>query len=630
MSRLKILIVPCVEKRKGGGHIARSLRLAQELRALGREAWVYVGVKGRDLGIGEEFIVTDRENDKWDVVILDRFRTPCVEFARWRNIAPIIGIDEGGTCRKRFDFLLDMLPNLERHKPNIANPGFLFPNSAWQYSGDSRSSGELSEKPSVIVTFGAEDAAGLTAPISTELLQRGFAVTAVFGALNQASVVEREKLREIGVVIWENVENLGARLSEFALVVTHYGLTAFESLYTRTPVLLVSPTHYHERLARKAGFLTARGAGSLLGNLSMNFQAKTQLPFPHSLLPLIENCRLLASKYRVDKAEALASFLAHIEIHGADCPICGAGCGGKSTSIAYVLARFPNRTYRQCPICRTVFMSRLTAPPVEYNRTYFFDAYKKQYGKTYLDDFSHLADIGRKRLVHIKKLHGAGRSLVTITQLPTLLDIGCAYGPFLVAAAEAGFAPVGLETAQDAASYVKNTLRIPCYNTTFPTSLTECFDVVTLWFVIEHFEETGKILAEINRLLKPKGVLAFSTPSLAGISARKSQKKFLENSPLDHYTVFDPRTIRPLLKKFGFLVKKTMTTGIHPERFPFFGKFVLKCPPLRAFLFLSSRLFRMGDTFEVYAIKEDGGNKGVVRKFIRETFIPHSNSLPLP
>ncbi|MDR1466350.1 MAG: class I SAM-dependent methyltransferase [Treponema sp.] len=574
MLQLKVLIVPSVEKGQGGGHLARSIRLSQELRSLGQESWVYL--EDKDLGIEGEFIVTDERDGAWDVVILDQFRTPNAEFTRWRKIAPIIGLDEGGKRRKNFDFLIDILPNLEKHKPNIANLSFLFSNT--------HDSLAVSEERSVAVAFGAEDAAGLTTPVSIALLQAGFVVTAVFGALNQTSTAEREKLRKIGAEIWENVENLGERLGKFSLIITHYGLTAFESLRTRTSVILVSPTRYHERLARKAGFLTIRKVGEL-----------RSIP----IHKIIDNNRTLAERYRIDETESLGVFLAHIEIHSADCPL----CGPNPQIVPHTLVRFSDSTYRKCPVCRTVFMSRLIAPPIEYNRGYFFDSYKKQYGKTYLEDFPNLVEIGRKRLVHIKNILRSRGG-----EAPRLLDVGCAYGPFLVAAAEAGFAPAGLEAAEDAADYVENILQIPCYNAAFPTPLTERFDIISLWFVIEHFEKTGEVFAEINRLLKPNGILAFSTPSFAGISARKSQKEFLKNSPADHYLVLDPRNIRVILKRFGFSVRKIVITGIHPERFPFFGQFAHKNPLLNTLLSLSSRLFRLGDTFEVYAVKK-GGNR---------------------
>ncbi|MDR1215120.1 MAG: methyltransferase domain-containing protein [Treponema sp.] len=574
MPQLKILIVPCVEKGKGGGHIARSVRLAQELRSLGKDAWVYID----RLDLEIKAAITDLKDDKWDAIILDKFRTSPAEFARWRKIAPIIGIDEGGKLRKKFDFLIDILPNLERSKPNTANPSLLFANDPKRQTAPSPA---RLRKNAVAVTFGAEDAAGLTTPISLELHGQGFIVTAIFGTLNQTSALERKKLQETGVEIWEQEQNLAERLVEFDLVVTHYGLTAFESLRARTPVILASPTPYHENLARKAGFLTLKKLGQL-----------TKTSVPH----IREHNHALAAKYHMENPQSLSATLSRLEIHGANCPI----CGNNPLSAAHTLERFTDRTYRKCPVCKTVFMTALFAPPIAYNHDYFFEAYKQQYGKTYLEDFPNLVELGRRRIARIKKI-GQGRA----GEPPSLLDIGCAYGPFLVAAKEAGFTPVGLETAEDAAQYVQDTLHIPCHCTTFPAHLTERYDAVTLWFVIEHFERAGEVLTESNKLLKPNGVLAFSTPSLAGISARKSRKTFLENSPLDHYTIFDPRTSKTLLRRFGFSVQKIITTGIHPERFPILGKFARKNQILHRVLTIVSRLFRLGDTFEVYAMKKE-------------------------
>jgi hypothetical protein len=101
--------------------------------------------------------------------------------------------------------------------------------------------------------------------------------------------------------------------------------------------------------------------------------------------------------------------------------------------------------------------------------------------------------------------------------------------------------------------------------------------------------------------LNTGGVLAFSTPNSSGISGRLSLKKFLEKSPADHWTVWDARRVKKILRRFGFAVKKITVTGHHPERFPL-------CSGLQSGLAYSivlflSRLFRLGDTFEVYAEK---------------------------
>jgi 2-polyprenyl-3-methyl-5-hydroxy-6-metoxy-1,4-benzoquinol methylase len=192
---------------------------------------------------------------------------------------------------------------------------------------------------------------------------------------------------------------------------------------------------------------------------------------------------------------------------------------------------------------------------------------------------------------------------------PDLLDIGCAYGPFLAAAREEGFTPQGIDPAEDAVLYVNQTLNIPAAQGFFPLPLFtfhfSLFTCITLWYVIEHFRDCVPVFAEIRKLLKPGGVLAFSTPSSSGISGRSSLKRFLENSPADHRTIWSPASCKKVLKAAGFTVKKIVICGHHPERFPLLGKFAKsKKSPLYGLLSAVSRVFGLGDTFEVYSVRD--------------------------
>jgi len=260
-------------------------------------------------------------------------------------------------------------------------------------------------------------------------------------------------------------------------------------------------------------------------------------------------------------------------------------------------------------------MDRLSPPPIEYSKEYFFESYKKQYGKTYLEDFDKIKNAGKNRLKQIIKIYSQGEAAA-------LLDIGCAYGPFLAAAKEEGFSPLGIDPAEDAVRYVQEKLNIPAIQGFFPIaegsfSNSQFFDVITLWFVIEHFRDCATVLAEIKRVLKPGGILAFSTPSFSGISARgmdcggrKSLNNFLSASPADHYTVWSPKMCKKALSLAGFKVKKTVSTGHHPERFPLLGKLAkTKKSPVYWLLLAISKIFSLGDTFEVYAQVNKNINK---------------------
>ncbi|MDR1073085.1 MAG: methyltransferase domain-containing protein [Treponema sp.] len=609
-----ILIVPSYKRGRGGGHLARCAALAEELRSLGRETRLYA----------PDALLAIPDGG-FAFIVLDCFRTSSTDFLMWRRLAPVVGIDEGGSCRNCADFLIDLLPNLERTPPNVRVPGLLrFPANrrlAWEEpcADEAAQSGRAPLR--VLITFGVEDAAGLAVPIAAALAAKnGLEVAAVFGALNriaQPDMRERkDALRKKNVIVLEHIPHLSERLAEYDLVVTHFGLTAFESLYARVPVLIASPTAYHEKLARNAGFFTVGR-----GKKGVRRIRKLELA-GEPLAALRRQCREIAERYGVENAassaepstdgstgKSLARALNSVAIHAADCPVCG---GLERFSPA--LARFHDRTYRACPVCGITYMSRSSPPPIEYAKDYFFDFYKKQYGKTYIEDFPNLAQSGRKRLSHIVSMMKTRTACSTDRGKPRLLDIGCAYGPFLAAAREAGFAPTGIEAAEDAASYVKHELGMPCFQGCFPPPHDSApfsdgqFDVISLWYVIEHFENAGAALTAINRLLKKRGVLAFSTPSGEGVSARCARAAFLEKSPPDHYTVWSPSKTRGILRKFGFELKKIVVTGHHPERFPFFGKLVIGKNGVQQgaayhALLAASRLFGLGDTFEAYAVK---------------------------
>ena len=124
-----------------------------------------------------------------------------------------------------------------------------------------------------------------------------------------------------------------------------------------------------------------------------------------------------------------------------------------------------------------------------------------------------------------------------------------------------------------------------------------------MWYVIEHFENLDTVLNKVNSLLKTKGIFAFSTPSASGVSGRFKNKNFLQNSPVDHYSIWSFKSAKKVLKKYGFKILKIQSTGHHPERF--FKKSISKekNPFLWNLILQISRIFKLGDTFEVYCQK---------------------------
>ena len=617
-----ILFVPAVEKGRGGGHLSRCTSLVKDLRKAGREAFLYLPPKIdrshidsllKSMDFNYNWLDYKNNADPFDFIILDRYQTTLNEILFWKNLAPVIGIDEGGSFRDHFDFLIDILipHNFIKPSANIISPAFLLnKNFTVKQREPAHTQIKGKDPQKILITFGHEDPSGLGLKTITSLLKkkniRLFEITLIKGALSTKNIFSTEDVLQKqfnldNVKILDAIPNLASHLSEYDLVIAHYGITAYEALYAGTTVLLDHPTAYHKKLAKAAGFLDIKHINSFLNSNQIAPANKLKK------LQSIISCDSRLNNNHITLAELINGFSPIISKR---CPVCGAE---KNKGIA----RLCDRTYRRCDKCGIIYMDRISQPPFEYDKDYFFDSYVKQYGKTYLDDFDNIKAQAKRRLEIIKSLLPVSVSSVPLCETSgnyseasnniSLLDIGCAYGPFLAAAKEEGFSPFGIDPAQDAVNYVQEKLKISAIHGFFPISRSQLpapFNVITMWYVIEHFTDCVPVLEEIKKLLKPNGIFAFSTPSFSGVSGRSSLSRFLEASPADHFTIWSPKMCKKALAKAGFKVKKIVVIGYHPERFPLFGKLANnKKSVMYKLLMVISKLFGLGDTFEVYAMK---------------------------
>ncbi|MCL2214861.1 MAG: methyltransferase domain-containing protein [Treponema sp.] len=602
-----ILVVPAVEKGRGGGHLNRCITLVRDLRNMGRAAVLYIPqkdktpqienvLKSRDFN-PDWLFNDDKSTETFGLIILDRYKTPLNEISFWQNLAPVIGIDEGGIYRDHFDFLVDILVpyNFISPSANIASPALLF-NKDLNASQPKNKSRHIQK---ILITFGQEDSAGLGIKTARRLSEmknsQDIDITLLRGALTADNIQNEIK----NVKVSEAIPNLAQHIGEYDLVITHYGITAYEALFAGAAVLLDHPTLYHKKLAKAAGF---NDVSKIFRDINTELNREKMILEQKPLYDSVVNNFLLSKNENESLARLCNNFLPAVNRR---CHVCGSDTPEKS------IARFKDRTYRRCKKCGIIYMDRICPAPIEYEKEYFFESYKKQYGKTYLDDFDNIKNAARRRLKIILKLSrtNAQRNKNELkTENPSLLDIGCAYGPFLAAAKEEGFSPFGIDPAEDAVRYVNEKLGISAIQGYFPINqndthfINHSYNVITLWFVIEHFTDCLIVLDEIKKILKPGGILAFSTPSFSGISGRSNLNNFLSASPADHYTVWSPKMCKKALLLAGFKVKKIEVIGYHPERFPLLGKFAVNRKSFIYWILLAvSIIFKLGDTFEVYA-----------------------------
>jgi len=578
---LRTLIHPSVRKKNGTGHLKRCLILAQRLSAR-EEVFLYLDIPPGELeswkekfpALCEYPLITEKEAlpPSLDRIIWDNRSTTYGEFRDWEERAPIIMIDEGGEARKYASLLIDSLPSLSPLVPNVRADALF---------GEAKSLPPRKRgKPSLLISFGGEDPAGLTAPAMAVLEGKGrelFSSVAVVqgplaGNLNPPA----------GISLIKSPPSLENLFQEYDLVLTSFGLTPFEAERAGCGVALINPSPYHEKLSRREGFFSfGTGKGGI----------RRWLKNPGLILNLPEK------KGREGEGKSVPALLENLNTPlRSSCPLCGEG---KNPAVR----RFSDRTFYRCRRCGNYYLVNWRGVEEVYDREYFFGRYKAQYGKTYLEDFENIRRNGLERLRNISSLRGpAGEGI------PRLVDLGCAFGPFLAAAKERGYDCEGVEINPDGADWIEENLEIPVLRAsldedrTFGELAQRPFDVVTLWYVIEHLPGQIHLLDNIGRVLSPGGILAFGTPSGRGVSARRNLTEFLKRSPADHFVIYTPAGARKILAPRGFTRIRIKSVGHHPERF---GGWVGKKGSFTYNAIMAvSRLFSLGDSLEVYALKK--------------------------
>jgi 2-polyprenyl-3-methyl-5-hydroxy-6-metoxy-1,4-benzoquinol methylase len=609
------LLIPSHRSSDGAGHVHRMIRLLQQISG----SRLYVPQDQR-----EEFLSRFPAMDASrvvsqiinpDLIVLD---APWLEAQRMRQLlrrAPVVAIDPGGAARSMASYVIDTLPypgdrmheeyfaramaaSAEQkpaaggtglaealkipggkgsrfQAPNVFDPGYLPLPERGPEPGD--------EVQRILVSFGASDPAGLTDRF-IQVLSASPLLASLGGTVIRPLYSPEGSLPRLPRG-WEMVPydpNIMERYREYDLVICAYGLTAWEAQYAGTRTLLVDASFYHGELARISGFLSV--PANALENVA------EEILNSDFLERLAGQCRRVRSL----KAKSLSELIPGLRRYSDHCcPACGEFDDHR------LLSRDPRRSFFRCGRCGTIFQIRVVPLQIEYDQDYFFEQYKNQYGKTYLQDFDHIKSMGMRRLESI------GQNLHAAAGKPRLLDIGCAFGPFLSAASESGFAAEGTDISREAVEYVSGELGFPAragdiadeaFRREFEPS---SYDVVTMWYVIEHFPDLTKILPWIRSILKPGGVFALATPNSRGISGRRSLPGFLRNGPEDHFTVWDPAQAERVGRIHGFHLAEWESTGHHGERFPGpLGK-----PALRGFSNFLSRAWSLGDTFEAFYIR---------------------------
>ncbi|PJZ58976.1 class I SAM-dependent methyltransferase [Leptospira barantonii] len=197
----------------------------------------------------------------------------------------------------------------------------------------------------------------------------------------------------------------------------------------------------------------------------------------------------------------------------------------------------------------------------EYKDSYFLEEYKNQYQKTYYEDETSLRALAQKRLGILRRFHDPKDA--------SLFELGSAAGFFLDEARKSGYQVTGLEISPAEVEYSRNTLGLDVHCVSFLEEnllKDRSFDVVSAFFVVEHFPDADFVFEKLTDLVKPGGFLFLGLPSLYGPTFQTNPEEWFRTHPSDHFWDYSPDSLKKMLKGYGFKTEYKKPMSYHPSR----------------------------------------------------------------
>lgn len=152
-----------------------------------------------------------------------------------------------------------------------------------------------------------------------------------------------------------------------------------------------------------------------------------------------------------------------------------------------------------------------------------------------------------KALMLQKKMHWIGK---VKPGKGKILDIGAGTGDFLRKAKNSGWETFGVEP--DAGARKLAAEKGVELRENISSLADHSFDVITLWHVLEHVPNLDQQLQELDRLLKPDGLLVIAVPNFKSYDAKKYKEHWAAYDVPRHLYHFSPQAIEALFTAAGF------------------------------------------------------------------------------
>jgi SAM-dependent methyltransferase len=137
-----------------------------------------------------------------------------------------------------------------------------------------------------------------------------------------------------------------------------------------------------------------------------------------------------------------------------------------------------------------------------------------------------------------------------------LLDIGCGTGHFLDIMKQAEWEVKGIEINDKAREFAVSSFGVEVINPRQIALLeTDSFDCITMWHVLEHFQDPFRYSSEVYRLLKADGACIIALPNCSSYDAEHYGKFWAAFDVPRHLWHFSPFNFQLFAQKAGFIIK---------------------------------------------------------------------------
>lgn len=145
------------------------------------------------------------------------------------------------------------------------------------------------------------------------------------------------------------------------------------------------------------------------------------------------------------------------------------------------------------------------------------------------------------------------RQLAALGGAGQLLDFGCGWGSVLNAARTAGWRATGIEVDERKVAFCKEHGLDAVYGDLLARPFAAgSFDAAIAEQVFEHLYAPVEYMAELHRVLKPRGLLYVAVPNFGGIAAKLRGADWEYVHPASHVRYFDRASLADLANRCGF------------------------------------------------------------------------------